>query len=257
MIFVKVGDTPQCLRVLLRSVVYLQLYLRIGQDSLGHPPLQFDGLELEVLLGPDNEESADGVDSKKLFEEVVTMAEDVVCSCFKLYLRHHLHIVHRSRCDVCDVKEGRHLGLDVVQSMDFYTALIPTERSPGEHCKAKVDGCRVEGIDVPAKVEDLLNFQSTSLFNEMVCILFEDMIVPVLVRFSKIASCDRLAEAEVVSLAAVSLNRDDQVPQALSSGKLTEHKNEQLIPTGKALHIAVSQILRDDIIELILVKKGN
>ena len=137
--------------------------------------------------------------------------------------------------------------------MDFYTTLLLPEGCPAEDCKTEFDGRRVESVDVSGKTEYLLNSKSTSLFHHIVGKLFEDVIVPVLVRFREVTPSDGLAEPEVVSLVAVSLDRNDQVSQAFSPGELAEHKNEQLIPTGEALYIAVSQILRDDAIELAAV----
>ncbi len=110
------------------------------------------------------------------------------------------------------MKERWHLGLNIVQSMDFYTAILLPECRPAEDSKAEFNGCRIEGIHVSAEVEYLLNSQSTSLFHHIVGKLFKDVVVSVLVCFRQVAACDRFTEPKMVSLAAVSLNRYYQVP---------------------------------------------
>lgn len=109
------------------------------------------------------------------------------------------------------MEKRRHLSLDIEECMDFYSTLLSSERCPSEDCQTKFDGCRVKGIDVPAKVEDLRNSQSTSLFYHVVGKLFEDVIVSVLVRFCQIAACNPLTKSEAVSLSLVGFHRDDYV----------------------------------------------
>ncbi len=56
----------------------------------------------------------------------------------------------------------------------------------------------------------------------------------------EIALGDMLAKAEVVALAAVSLNDDNQITQTLPIGQLSEHHHQQLIPASEVFHIAVA-----------------
>ena len=114
--------------------------------------------------------------------------------------------------------------------MNFYTAFLLPELSPAEYCKSEFDSSRIESVDVPGKVKFLCNSQSTSLFYHIVGKLLKDMIVPVLVRLCKIATCDRVSESKELSLASVSLYCDYQVSKTVTSGELTEHKNFELIP---------------------------
>ena len=89
--------------------------------------------------------------------------------------------------------------------MNFYTAFLLPEIRPAEYCKAELNCSRIESIDVLSEVEYLCNSQSTSLFYHIVGKLFKDMIVPVLVRFCKIAACNGVSESKELSLASVSL----------------------------------------------------
>jgi hypothetical protein len=49
-----------------------------------------------------------------------------------------------------------------------------------------------------------------------------------------------LAKAEVVALAAVSLDDDNQITQTLPISQLSEHHHQQLIPASEVFHIAVA-----------------
>ena len=138
--------------------------------------------------------------------------------------------------------------------MDFYPAFLLPELRPAEDCEAEFDGGRVEGIDRSAKVEYRRIIQIASEFHHVVGILFEDAIVPVLVRFGQVASSHGIAKTEELSLTAVRLNRYDQIAQTFASGQLTEHKHFQLIPARKCFYVAVALILTDEIVELVPVK---
>ena len=128
------------------------------------------------------------------------------------------------------MKECWHASFNIVKRMNFYTAFLLPELRPAEHCKTKLNCSRIESIYVPSKVEYLCNSQSTSLFYHIVGKLFKDTIVPVLVRFCKIAACNGVSESKELSLASVSLYGDYQISKTVTSGELTEHKNFELIP---------------------------
>ena len=129
-----------------------------------------------------------------------------------------------------NMEKRRHLGLHIVESMDFYPAFLLPKLRPAEDCKAEFNGCRIEGIDRSAKIEDRRIFQITSEFHHIVCILFEDAAVPILVRFCQVATRHGVPESEELSLAAMRLHRNDQIAQTFTPRELTEHKDFELIP---------------------------
>jgi len=51
------------------------------------------------------------------------------------------------------------------------------------------------------------------------------------------------------------LDGDNHVAQALTVAQLTEHHNKQLVPAGEMLHVFVSAILADDVVEMVPVKE--
>lgn len=66
-----------------------------------------------------------------------------------------------------------------------------------------------------------------------------------------------LAKAEMVALAAVSLDDDNQITQTLAIGQLSEHHHQQLVPAGEVLHIAVAAVFCDDTTELVVIQELN
>ena len=87
----------------------------------------------------------------ELSKEVVRTVKDVVGTGLNRYLLHRLGVM-----DGCsrNMEKRRHLGLHIVESMDFYPAFLLPKLRPAEDCKAEFNGCRIEGIDRSAKIED-------------------------------------------------------------------------------------------------------
>ncbi len=75
----------------------------------------------------------------------------------------------------------------------------------------------------------------------------------VLVSFREIALGDMLALAEVVALAAVSLDDDNQIAQTIPIGQLSEHHHEQLIPipASEVFYIVIATVFFNKVIEMV------
>ena len=112
-----------------------------------------------------------------------------------------------------NVEERRHLGFNIVESMDFYPAFLLAELCPAEDCKAEFDCCGIEGIDCSTEVEYRRIVQITSEFHHVVGILFEDAAFPILVRFCQVAACYDLARTKTISLTAMRFHSHNQVSQ--------------------------------------------
>ena len=185
----------------------------VRQHIFGHPSLPFDRLVLEVLLGSHHEESTGTMEPVELRKEVVRAVKDVVGTGLNRYLLHCLGVMNgRSR----NMEKRRHLGLYIVESMDFYPAFLLPELRPAEDCEAEFDGCRIEGIDSSTKIEYRRIVQITSKFHHVESILFEDAAVPVLVRFCQVAAGYALAKTEAISLAAMRLHGYNQIAQTFT-----------------------------------------
>ena len=91
----------------------------------------------------------------------------------------------------------------------------------------------------------------------MVCEVLEDTAVTVLIGSGKSRLRYRLAYSEVVALRTMRIQRNNQIPQTYAIGKLAKHHREQLIPTCETLHIAVSSVRADEVVEMVTVKKRD
>ena len=87
----------------------------------------------------------------ELRKEVVRTVKDVVGTGLNRYLLHRLGVMDGS-CR--NVENSWHLSYNIVESMDFYSAFLLAELRPAEDCKAEFNGCRIEGIERSAKIED-------------------------------------------------------------------------------------------------------
>ena len=110
-----------------------------------------------------------------------------------------------------NVEERRHLGFNIVESMDFYPAFLLAELRPAEDCKAEFDCCGIESIDCSTEVEYRRIVQITSEFHHVESILLEDAAVTILVRFCQVATRYGVPETEELSLAAMGLHNHNQI----------------------------------------------
>ena len=111
-----------------------------------------------------------------------------------------------------------------------------------------------EQLNLPSVLVEIGNFESGKM--ECVrqeCEVFKDPVVTILIRCGK---CRFrywvMPHAKVVTLGLVSLQCNDNITQALTITKLSEHECHELIPAGEVLDIAITTILANKIIEVIL-----
>ena len=146
--------------------------------------------------------------------------------------------------------EGWNLSLYVVQSVYFDTTLMLTKLSPWEQLKTEVNRCRVEGIDVTIKFEDVRRVAFASLLYHVEGEVLKDAIVTILIRLGKVASGDVFSDTKMVAFLLMRLQCNNQVTKTRTVAELAKHQGEKLIPTSEMLHIVVSIVLLDYAIEL-------
>ena len=137
--------------------------------------------------------------------------------------------------------------------MDLDPSLRPAEAGPFVNAQAKVDGGRVEGVNVASKFEHIVDPFGASPADHVVGVFLEDAVVPASVGFRQVAECHALAKAKMIALVAVGGDDQGQVSQALTVAQLAEHQDEQLVPAGERLHVAVPIVLVNDVAELVAV----
>lgn len=134
---------------------------------------------------------------------------------------------------------------------------MPSERGPPEHRQAEVYGRRIEGINISSEFKDVSDTLVSGFRHEMVRELFKDTTVAVLVGLGKVALCDISAKPQMVALAAMSLDDNNQVSKAFPIGQLSEHYYKQLVPSGEGFNISITIVLGNDASELVVIQKFN
>lgn len=190
----------------------------------------------------------------KTAEIVVTSVEDVVRARLVCKLIHCTDIVDRS---FGDMEECRHLRLDVIEGVYLDAALMFVELGPPKHGQTQVDGRGIKSIYAATEFEDVRNPFASCFRHKEVCKLLEDAADAVLVGFREIALGDMLAKAEMVALAAMSLDNDNQITQTLAIGQLSEHHHQQLVPAGEMFHITIAAVFPYEVIEMVSIQKSN
>ena len=83
--------------------------------------------------------------------------------------------------------------------------------------------CRIKGVDMTVKLKDFL-------YPPLACFryhekgeLLEDAVIPLFVSLAKIAPGHGLPDSEVIDLACMRFQCDDEIPKALPIRKLSEH----------------------------------
>lgn len=155
------------------------------------------------------------------------------------------------------MEECRHLSLDVIEGVYLDAALMLAEFGPPKHGQTQVDGRGIESIYTATEFEDVRNPPASGFRHKEVCKLLEDAAVAVLVGFREIALGDMLAKAEVVALAAMSLDNDNQITQTPPIGQLSEHHHQQLIPASEVFHIVIATVFCDDTTKLVVIQEFN
>ena len=89
----------------------------------------------------------------------------------------------------------------------------------------------------------------------MVGEVFEDAIVAVGIGLAQITSGHMPAKSEMITLLMMCLYGDNQVSHTLAITQLSKHQRKELVPTCEVLHVFVTSILANKIIEVIPVEK--
>ena len=61
----------------------------------------------------------------------------------------------------------------------------------------------------------------------------------------------------MIALLIVCLNGDNHITQALAIAQLTKHQCKELVPTSEMLHVFITSIFTNEIVEVIPVKERN
>ena len=215
LLIVMVSDQAELLGILLEGRLFGQDNLGIRDHILRKSAPPFQALVLEVLLGPYDKEGVLPMDLVKFREGVVPSVEHVVRARLVRDHAHYSGVVHRC---LRDMEERRHRSLQVVEEVYFHAAFPFAELGPPEDRQAKRYRGRIESIDVPVQLEDVVYPLSAGLVHHVESEVLEDPIVPVLVGSGQGCLGHGLgAHSHVIAFRLVSLQGDNQVSKAFSA----------------------------------------
>lgn len=202
---------------------------------------------------PDDKESSKGIDSVKAGEVKVPSVKDIAR---KRLIRKPIHGIDIMHLSIRDSIEYRYLCRDVNLSVNPDTRLCPTKLRPPENRHAEVDGSRVNGIEFSMQFKLFGNTFRLSDRHHVEGKLFKDTMISESVRFGKRLTVDwRFAESEKEGLFAMCNCYISKFPKAVTTDKLTKHKNQQVIPVRQAPFTCSVIISNNNSSELPLGKK--
>ena len=138
------------------------------------------------------------------------------------------------------MEECRHLSIYVIEGVYLDTALMLAELGPPKHGQTQVDGRGIESIYTATEFEDIVIRLLLASATRKYANSSKMRLSRFWLAFARLLLVTCLPKAEVVALAAVSLDDDNQITQTLPIGQLSEHHHQRLIPASEVFHIAVA-----------------
>ena len=123
--------------------------------------------------------------------------------------------------------------------MHLDTTFPLSEQSPFKGAQTKVYCRRIKGIDVSVQLEDVNDSASLSFSDDLISKLLEGAIVALGVGICKSTFGSVFTKSKVIGFGCVSLGCQDNITKTFAVGKLTEHQDCKLVPTGKLLDITI------------------
>ena len=188
-----------------------------------------------------------------------------------------LHDCNETICDYCDVNLYSHRILSVTPK-GFHSEMLldPTEEqfhlpsllvqhgyifglsesSPLIKAQTKVYGSGVKGVELTVKVKLTVYPLALSKIYHVISEFFEKPVVPVCIGvFQSTSGYNAFAESEMVTLLLMGSNDACQLPEAVTSGQLSEHHQQELVPARHCLGPLVCIVSPYHLVELFLWQK--
>lgn len=252
-----VNDSPESTRILLLGLIARKAYRLVKQNVIRtvKQVLTFNNLIVEMRLLSDDKERVDDVDSVQSGKVIIPFVKDV--ECIRL-IRNVIHRIHVMEFGFRDMNVGRYLGHNIKQGVDLDASLGFSEGCPLEQTQAEVYGCGVERIELSMQDELPVKPLALRKIDHIVGKLLEYPVVPVRIGVGNIAELDvSAAESEMVTLVLDGADDADNLPEAVATGKLSEHHYKKLVPASESLHVLVATVLLDYSIKYSLRQKIN
>jgi hypothetical protein len=142
--------------------------------------------------------------------------------------------------------------------MHFDSALGLSEVCPLEKTHTKVYRRRIKRIELSVEFKRSCDSLALSKVNHIVGKLFKDLVIPVRIGIRHIAQLYVSAtETEMVALTLDGINDCRNFSEAVTSRKLSEHHDKELIPTGEMLNPLITFVSFYNAIKDSFRKKTN
>ena len=149
-----------------------------------------------VSSGPNDKETAQGINPRKTFEIIVGPVKYVIGACFVGDEVHGLHVVHLG---FRNQQERGNLSFDIKKRMNFDAALCRAKLRPFEKLQTEIYRRRVECIDISPEPENFLCPFFAGEFGHVVGEILEDAEIPVFVSLRQVAPGYMTTNAEMVA----------------------------------------------------------
>lgn len=149
-----------------------------------------------VSSGPNDKETAQGINQRMTPEIIVGPVKYVIGACFVGDEVHGLHVVHLG---IRNQQERGNLSFDIEKRMNFDAALCRAKLRPFEKFQTEVYSRRVKRIDMSPEPENFLCPFFAGEFNHVIGEILEDAEIPVFVSLCEIAPGYMTTDAEMVA----------------------------------------------------------
>ena len=149
-----------------------------------------------VSSGPNDKETAHGINQRKTFESIVVPVKYVVGASFVRDGVHGLHVVHLA---LRNQQERGNLSFDIKKRMDCDAALCRAKLRPLKQFQTEVYSRRVKRIDMSPEPENFLCPFFAGEFNHVIGEILEDAEIPVFVSLCEIAPGYMTTNTEMVT----------------------------------------------------------
>ena len=252
---VEVVNPPQGFRIVLAAVKALQSDDLIRQHSGG----LVDGprgktLELEVALGPRDQEGRALINSVQAGEVQIAAIEDVESARLEDQLVEEIDVVNLARGD--DDPTGNRAP-QIQQGMQLHSRFVPAKLRPRKQRQAKVDGSGIQGISgllqLHAKI--VVGIKAAGSVDQHLSKIGVDPPIPNLIGIGQGIARDSASDAQVIQLASRRAQTGLDIAQTLSICQLGEGHRQKLVPAGKAFDLVMAVVAPDALVELVTGEK--
>lgn len=236
------ADSPQRCFVILERVEPCQHNGLIADKSRRSVDwMRVATLKLQIRLGADNKEAADGMKMMKSLEIEKPSIHDVKRSRFWQQIVENIDLVHLA---VADMDKRRNIASQIEQRVQLDGCLGFAKGCPREHRQTKIDSSRVEGVDRVLQI-DAERFVCIKLASHTDQALSEVGINSPVAR--RVGIRKRIARyvgsnPEVIQSVALHTKTGFDVPKALPESQLRKRHAKKLIQTGERFYFVFSVV---------------